>query len=240
MNILITGGASGLGLAITEKLCSNKERRVFFTYSGSVQSAKQLEMTFENAKAIECNFEKPEQLQDLITKIDELNIDVLINNAFAGAITKQHFHKDGTQRFENGFNKNIVPVIQITQKAITVFRKKKFGKIITVLTSALVNKPPVGWSEYVAGKAYLQSLSKSWATENVAFNISSNCVLPAFMQTELTSDVDERIIEGMIENHPLKKLLTTSEVADAVNYLVGAPQQINGANMIINSASDLL
>jgi hypothetical protein len=44
----------------------------------------------------------------------------------------------------------------------------------------------------------------------------------------------------MISNHPLKKLLTTDEVAKAASYLVNASQQINGTNMVINAASDIV
>ncbi len=142
--------------------------------------------------------------------------------------------------FNDGFRENVLPVIQITQQAIKQFRKKKFGKIITILSSAIINKPPVGWSEYAANKAYLLSMSKSWATENAAFNITSNCISPSLMLTNLTSDMDERLVETYEQNHPLKKALSTSEVAETVAYLVGATQQINGTNLIINSGTDVV
>jgi hypothetical protein len=60
------------------------------------------------------------------------------------------------------------------------------------------------------------------------------------MQTQLTQDTDERIIEDMQKNHPLKSLLQTNEVADAVGFLVNATQHINGMNLIINAASDIV
>lgn len=239
MNILITGGASGLGKAITLNLCGNADNNVYFTYNSSVKAAEEIENTVTNAKGIKCNFLIHEEMDGLLQKIAELKIDVLINNAFAGSIEKQYFHKSDTERFERDFRNNIVPVIKITRQAITGFRQKKFGKIITILSSAIINRPPVGWSDYVAGKSYLQSLSKSWAIENAAFNISSNCISPGFMQTTLTADTDERMVEEMQRNHPLKKLLSTEEVAESVNYLVNCSQQVNGTNLIINAASDL-
>ena len=123
---------------------------------------------------------------------------------------------------------------------ITLFRKKKFGKIITILTSAIINKPPLGYSEYAAVKAYIGSLSKSWASENADFNITSNCISPSFMQTNLTKDTDERTIEAIIQLTPLKKLLTTEEVAEAVSYFVSCSQHINGTNLLMNSGSDII
>ena len=155
-------------------------------------------------------------------------------------ISKKHFHKMTDRDFMQGINRNVLPVLSITRAAIEIFRKKKFGKIITILTASIINKPPLGYSEYTACKAYLLSMSKSWANEYASFNISSNCISPAFMKTGLTNDTDERIIEEMTVKHPLKSLLSTLETAKAVEFFVGASQQFNGINLIINSGADVI
>jgi hypothetical protein len=59
------------------------------------------------------------------------------------------------------------------------------------------------------------------------------------MQTKLTSDIDERIIDQIINNHPLKKILRTTEVAETVTFLVNSSQQINGIDLVINSAENI-
>ena len=79
-------------------------------------------------------------------------------------------------------------------------------------------------------------MHRSWALENAAFNITSNCISPGFMATALNKDTDERIVEDMIAKHPLKKLLTTGEVAAVVLFLMDASGQVNGNNIIINSS----
>lgn len=239
MKILITGGASGLGRAITEKLVNDKKISVFATFSSSVASAGELEKKFKNVKTIKCDFSKEEDINKLIELIRKENIDVLINNAYSTNINKSHFHKLSPEVFSNGFNCNVMPVIKLTQAAIDVFRKNKSGKIVTILSATLINKPPMGYSEYTASKAYLLSLSKSWAAENAAFNITSNCVSPAFMQTELTADTDERVIEEMQNKHPLKRILDTKEVADIVAFLCTTTQQLNGVNIPINAADNV-
>ena len=164
-----------------------------------------------------------------------LNIDVLINNAYADNSIKTYFHKTPSEDFELNFINNIIPAIRITQSVITQFRKKKNGKVITILTSGLANTPPLRWSCYTANKAYMESLVKSWANENIKFNISSNSVSPSFLQTKLTSGVDSRIIEQMVSSHPLKKLLTIDEVAETVLFLTKVSSQINGVDILINS-----
>jgi NAD(P)-dependent dehydrogenase (short-subunit alcohol dehydrogenase family) len=239
MNILVTGGASGLGEAITAKLASDPSYKIYFTYCDSFKEAESLEKQFSNVHSFQCDFRISKDLDDLTKQMEQINPDVLVNNAFAG-FTRKHFHKIAPDSFVENFRHNIIPVIRITQKAIVLFRKKKFGKIINILTSALINRPPVGWSEYVAGKAYLAELSKSWAVENAAFNITSNCISPSFMKTDLTSDIDERVIEDMERTHPLKQLLSPEEVADSVLFLCRSTQHINGVNIPLNAASDMI
>ena len=239
MNILITGGASGLGEAITKKLASTPSNNVYFTFSNSKDKAKALESELNNTTAIKCNFEEANDISTLLETMTTMDLDVLINNAYTGDITPTHYHKIDSDKFLNDFRNNVMPTMSITQEAVKIFRKKKKGNIITILTSYLSGKPPMGLSTYIANKAYLKKLTEIWAVENVKFNIISNALSPAFMQTGLTDDVDERIIEQMIANNPKKRLLTVEEVAEAVNHLTNATIETNGTNVVLNAGDSL-
>lgn len=240
MNILITGGASGLGESITRALASNKGDNIFFTYNKSSDKTAAIEKEFSNAKGIQCNYLEPDSINKLVEFIETADLDVLVNNAYSTAIDAKHFHKTDASVFTKNFQSNIVPTIQITQKAITLFRKKKSGKIINILSSSIIGNPPNGWSEYTAGKAYLESLSKSWAIENIAFNVTSNSISPSFMLTSLTSDTDERTVEQIKNSNPLKQLLKPEEVAEAVVFLSKCSSHINGINLIMNAGSNVV
>lgn len=97
----------------------------------------------------------------------------------------------------------------------------------------------MGTASYIASKSYLAGLVKSWAAENSKFNIASNSVSPSFMQTGLTAAVDERLIEQMVEAHPLKKLLTVEEVAKTVKFLCESTAQLNGVDIVLNAGINL-
>lgn len=239
MNILITGGASGLGEAITRNLASNSANTVYFTYSKSDSLATTLCAEFKNCSSIKCDFSNPLEVDGLLISIQNLDLDVLINNAYVGDVRHSHFFKNKIDQFKNDFDNNILPTIQITQTCIKIFKKKKKGKIITILSSILINKPSIGSSIYTANKAYLASLVKSWANECIPYNITSNSVSPALMQTQINDDLDERIIEQIIQNHPLKKILTKEEVAESVAFLVYSSNQINGLDIVINAGFEL-
>ena len=239
MNVLITGGASGVGEAITRRLAANPANEVWFTYCTSAKPAAGLEREFRNSQGIRCDFKEASSLAGLLEKMAGMNLDVLVNNAISTAIAKTHFHKTGLGVFRDGFCHNILPTIEITQQAITRFREKKSGRIITLLSATVAGNPPAGYSEYTAAKAYLHSLAKSWASENAAFGIASNCISPAYMATHLTGATDERIVEEMTSRHPLKRLLTPAETAEAVEFYAQAPLHINGTNLLINAASEM-
>ena len=237
MNILITGGASGLGEKITEKFAANSFNKVYFTYSRSHKNALSINNKYPNTVAIKCDFSCEEEVRMLVEKVAQFDIDVLVNNAYSGNPVTTHFHKIPHQNFSESLKINILSVVAITQACINLFRKKKSGKIITILTSYLANTPPTGVSVYVAVKAYLKGLTKIWATENVKFNITSNSVSPSFMLTGLTKEVDERLVEQTINNHPFKKIVSPFEVADTVFFLADATSQINGVDILMTGGA---
>ena len=239
MNILITGGASGLGEAITRLLAEDKKNFIYFTYNRSELNAKKIEAEFKNTNSIQCDFSDDLSLKSLIDYIQNIDLDVLINNAYSGEVSPIHFHKISSEDFLNDFENNIIPTIKITQGVLKNFRKKRRGRIITILTSFLVNSPPIGLSSYVANKAYIKELTKIWAIENAKFNISSNSVSPSFMQTNMTKNIDERLVKQIKENHPLKELLTVEEVAKTVLFLVHATPHINGVDIVINAGENI-
>lgn len=239
MRILITGGASGLGREITLLLAQNKEHEILITVNNSVLKATELSSEHSNISFIKCNYTVQDDLNALFEKVALFKPQVLINNAFTG-FQKKKFDKLPIESFQESFEKNISPVISLTQHCIKAFKKEKYGKIITILSSAILNHPPIGWSIYTAEKNYMLSLSKSWSTEYKSYNITSNSISPSFMMTNLNKDMDERVIENMINSHPLKELLPPLEVAKTVQFIIDASQHLNGTNIILNTAENVI
>jgi NAD(P)-dependent dehydrogenase (short-subunit alcohol dehydrogenase family) len=240
MNILITGGSSGLGRAIVERLASDTTNSVFFTYKSHQEVAESIAKKYNNVQQIQCDFSDEDSLGKFIASLTDKNINVLIHNAYFGNPQSDHFHKIPQSDFLSSFKVNVLPVIAITQKVLLEMKKNKDGRIITILSSSIVNVPPAGYSLYSSNKAYIWQLAKSWSKEYIRFGISSNCVSPNFMMTELTKGTDSRIIEQMIHDHPLKRILTPDEVAECVYFLTRASKQINGVNIPINVGENIL
>lgn len=240
MNILITGGSSGLGKSIVQNLSSNTDYNIYFTYNSGKEASWELENKFSNVKSFHCDFTNESSVSDFCKILPSLNIDVLINNAYVGKALNDNFIRSDIENFEKSFRYNILPTIKITQDVIKVFKQKKFGKIINILTSYLINTPPIGTSIYVSNKAYLLELSKVWSKELTKFNITSNSISPELMITNLSKDIDQRVLDQIKEAHPYKELLDTNEVYVAVKFLIESSRFINGINIPINAGQNLI
>lgn len=241
MNILITGGTSGLGKATVELLVKDGHH-IWFSYLPTEEFTKianEMMVQYNNVMAVPLNFCDEESVNSFCEKIKDWDIDVLVNCTYVGKPQTTYFHKIAPDEFLKAFQFNIIPTVKITQAAIEVMKKKKFGKIVNIITEAVIGLPPMGYTLYAANKAYLMELSNVWNKEYTRYNITSNCILPAYMQTKF-AEVDERILDQMVKEHPLKKLLTPEEVAQMIKFFVDAPQQVNGVKLPVNAGTLLM
>ena len=231
MNCLVTGGTSGLGLEIVTRLAASAENHIYFTYQKSESKAREIEAKYPNTLGIFCDFNSTIGLEDFVQKIPSMNLDVLVNNAYSSPVAR-HFIKLESAEILADFEQNVLSTVRISKACIAEFRNKKQGQIITILSTYILN-PPTGMAVYAAGKSYLLSMVKSWANENAKFNIVSTAVSPSFMQTRMTEDTDERVVEQIAAAHPLGRLTTPGEVADIVLNLT-KNRNYSGDNLVID------
>jgi len=232
--VILTGGSSGIGKAINLFLLE-KGYEVLFTYFHNEDSAKEIETQYNNAKAYQIDFKSPFEMDKFSAEIEAFSPDILINNYYNGTFIDTYFHKTETEKFLNDFKNNIIPTLQITQECITIFRKKKLGRIINILTSSL-NSPAMGTSVYNSNKAYLQQMSKSWAIENVKFGITCNSILPSFISTDFHKDMDERMKETILSGYPLKENLESKDISNVIDLCINGGKHFNGNHIFLDAS----
>lgn len=239
MNILVTGGTSGLGGAIVKKMLQEKDSNIIFTYCNNVSIAQEIMSQHDNAKGVEVDYTDENSVNAFVKYLTTEHIDVLINNAYTGNPLGTYFHKTAPEDYALSFMNNVIPVIKITQACIRGMRKRKYGKIVNIITSYIIDTPPAGFSVYTSTKAYIKQLSRSWSKEYGRFNITSNCILPEYMHTGF-GKIEEFQLEQMISSHPLKQVLKAEEVAEIICYVIHSSQQLNGAEIPINAAQHII
>ena len=215
MKILITGGSSGLGKSIIESLSTSHE--IHFTYNNSIKSAYKITDKYRNSYSYKCDFTNKIELKKFLDKVKDIDFDVLVNNYYSGNFLEKHFLKTDSTEFMDVYKNNIIPVVEITQVILKTFKMKKRGLIISISSESIIN-PPIGSGLYSIVKSVIEQLSKIWNSENNKFGIISKIISPSFMRTNLTSNIDERIIEMYFENNSNRNEIknTSSEIVEII------------------------
>ena len=219
--IIITGASRGIGKGIATILAQNGAD-IAFTYSQSVVSANNLVKEITSfgvkCKAYKSNAANFNESQSLIEQIlnDFESFDVLINNA---GLTKDNLLMRMTEEdFDKVVEVNLKSVFNMVKATQRVFLKKKSGSIINI-SSIVGVKGNAGQSNYSASKAGIIGFSKSIALELGARNIRSNVVAPGFIETEMTSELSQEIVEKWIQGIPLKRAGKPEDVANLCLFL---------------------
>ena len=219
--VIITGASRGIGRGIALVLASHGAN-IAFTYSQSVDSANQLVSEITDlgvvCKAYKSNaasFNESQELVDDILK-DFKSFDVLINNA---GITKDNLL---LRMSENDFDKvievNLKSVFNMVKATQKIFLKKRSGSIINI-SSIVGIKGNAGQSNYAASKAGIIGFSKSIALELGSRSIRSNVVAPGFIETEMTGELNQDIVNNWIQGIPLKRGGKPEDVANLCLFL---------------------
>jgi 3-oxoacyl-[acyl-carrier protein] reductase len=211
---LVTGSARGIGRAIVERFAAEGAEMVI--------SCDMIETEYNesNVKHTILNVTDRENIKEVVKKIVEEfgRIDILINNA---GITKDGpFVRMTEDQWDSVINVNLKGVFNVTQAVAPVMTKKKYGSIVT-LSSIAGLLGNVGQTNYSATKGGVISMSKTWAKElaRKGAQIRANCVAPGFIETSMTHALPEKVVEGMLERIPLKRMGTVTDVVNTVLFL---------------------
>ena len=219
--VIITGASRGIGKGIALTLASHGAN-IAFSYSKSVDSANDLVSQIThlgvNCKAYKSNAASFEESQKLVDDVlnDFETFDILINNA---GITKDNLLMRMSETdFDKVIDVNLKSVFNMVKAAQRVFLKKKSGSIINI-SSIVGVKGNAGQSNYAASKAGIIGFSKSIALELGSRNIRSNVVAPGFIETEMTAELSEDIVNNWIQGIPLKRGGKPEDVANLCLFL---------------------
>jgi 3-oxoacyl-[acyl-carrier protein] reductase len=218
---IITGASRGIGKGIALTLASHGAN-IAFSYSKSVDSANDLVSQIThlgvNCKAYKSNAASFEESHKLVEDVlnDFKTFEILINNA---GITKDNLLMRMSETdFDKVIEVNLKSVFNMVKAAQRVFLKKKSGSIINI-SSIVGVKGNAGQSNYAASKAGIIGFSKSIALELGSRNIRSNVVAPGFIETEMTAELSEDIVNNWIQRIPLKRGGKPEDVANLCLFL---------------------
>jgi 3-oxoacyl-[acyl-carrier protein] reductase len=164
-------------------------------------------------------------------------IDILVNNA--GITRDATLLKMTEEQWNEVIGVNLTGVFHCTKTVAPHMVERGRGKIIN--TSSIVGvSGNFGQTNYAAAKAGLLGMTKTWAREFGPKGITVNAVAPGFIATEMVRKMPEKVLQGMRERTPLRRLGEPRDVANA--YLFLASQEadfINGAVLAVDGGLTL-
>jgi 3-oxoacyl-[acyl-carrier protein] reductase len=235
-NIIVTGGARGLGRACVKKFTESGARvaLVDIDFNAARESAAQ----FNSATAYACDLEDPDSLKVLHRKLsDDFDgrIDILVNNAGIISYVKD-FESISVGEWDKVINVNLRGPFLASQLFGADMKAKGSGKIINISSlAAHIGGIEVG-VHYTTSKAGIIGLTRSFAKKLGPFGINVNAVAPGITLTEPV----KRQIAGREDEYiaaiPLRRLGTPEDVAHAVlflssamsDYITGCVLDVNG------------
>lgn len=214
---LITGASRGIGSGIA-RVFAQHGANVAFTYSSSEAPAlalqQELELLGVKAKAYKSDASDFAACELLASQVieDFGTLDTLINNA---GITKDNLlMRMSEEDFDTVLRVNLKSVFNMTKAFQKIFLKQRNGSIVNI-SSIVGVKGNAGQANYAASKAGMIGFTKSVALELGSRNIRANAIAPGFIETEMTEQLDETVVQQWRAGIPLKRGGTPEDVANA-------------------------
>jgi 3-oxoacyl-[acyl-carrier protein] reductase len=218
---LVTGGSRGIGKAIALRL-AEFGADVALTYARSADAAnevvKEIEAMGRKGKAFQADAVDYSQAEEVIKTISEEfgKIDVLVNNA---GITKDNLIlRMSEDQWDDVITTNLKSVFNYSKAVARPMMKNRGGSIINI-SSVVGISGNGGQTNYSASKAGIIGFTKSYAKELSSRNIRANVIAPGYILTDMTDQLDEKVLEGIKAETPLGRAGEANEVADAVVFL---------------------
>lgn len=235
---LVTGGSSGIGFAIAQKMAT-QDMRVIITGRRQDALDRAVAKLGDDAAAIAADVSSPASLAALYAKVqaDFGSIDVLVANAGGGVHAP--LGKITEQDYDQQFDTNVKGIVFTVQGALPLMKP---GSSIVVVGSTASIDPGPNMSVYGATKAAVRNLVRSWVSDLKGSGIRLNIVSPGPTNTQSLRDAfgehAEESLAFLNERSPIGRIGEPEEIAAVAAFLAsGAASYVNGVELFADGGA---
>ena len=234
---LVTGGSSGIGLAIARRLAA-EGAHVYLTARREPQIDEAAAAIGSNATPVRADVSNLADLDRLYERIgaDGRRLDVVVANAGGGGLAA--LETTSPEFFDNGFNTNVRGTHFTVQKALPFLND---GASVILLGSIAADHGSAGFGVYSATKAAIASFARTWAVELAPRGIRVNTISPGSVKTPamgagvLEPTRAEGLFAAIGRTIPMGRMGESDEVASAAIFLASTESSfITGTNLYID------
>jgi NAD(P)-dependent dehydrogenase (short-subunit alcohol dehydrogenase family) len=222
-NVVVTGGASGLGFAIATAFVANGANAVIVGRD-AVKLQRAAKELGEKVSCVAFDLNEIDRLPELVGQITRSvgEIDVLVNNA--GINMKRDTLSVSNQEYQDVIQTNQTAVFALTREVAQAMVARGAGNIIMISSMASQYGIPrvIG---YTASKAAVEGMTRALAVEWAPYGIRVNCIAPGFISTAMSSkalDSDPERKKRVLARTPMGRLGEPSDVANAALFLASS------------------
>jgi 3-oxoacyl-[acyl-carrier protein] reductase len=219
---LVTGGARGIGRSIALALADQGAdvAVVDLDPAGAGAVVREIEAKGRRGLAVRADVSSETDVKDVVAAVESGlgPIQILVNNA--GLTRDGLLARMSAEDWDLVLNVNLKGAFLLSKAVSRGMMKQRSGCIIN-MASVVGRRGNAGQANYSSAKAGLIGLTKSLARELAPRNIRVNAIAPGYIQTEMTSALDDSIREAIVNSTPLGRMGTPDDVARAVVFLAG-------------------
>jgi 3-oxoacyl-[acyl-carrier protein] reductase len=219
---VITGAASGLGLAAAKKLSAEGVRLALL--DAKIDLLEEIKNDFKNeVETYKIDITNEGAVKNIASTIEKRfeRIDILINSAGITGITNVKTHETSTENVRSVFDVNFFGAYFTSKYILPVMLKKNYGRILHIASIA-GKEGNAGMLAYSASKAAVIGMTKVQGKEYAGTGITVNALAPAVVRTALVDGMPEEQVKYMTDKIPMKRCGTLEEVANIIAYIVSA------------------
>jgi NAD(P)-dependent dehydrogenase (short-subunit alcohol dehydrogenase family) len=213
---IITGGSSGLGLAITKALLQADAQVAVFDLKPHPETQEHPHAFFH---AVDITQE--EKVAEAITTVWKKfgRIDILVNSAGMTGITNIKTHETATENVRQVFDVNFMGSYFTSKHVLPYMLENKYGRILHIASIA-GKEGNAGMLAYSASKAAVIGMTKVQGKEYAETGITINALAPAVIQTPMVDAMPVEQVRYMTDKIPMKRCGTLEEIANIALYIV--------------------
>ena len=230
--VLVTGASRGIGLEVAKHF-SKEGYKVIGTSRGDLNLGELI--GDDSAISVQLDLMSKQSIKNLFAdlKSQDLLPSVLVNNA--GITKDQLFMRMKDEDWDDVIETNLNGLFRVTKAFIKPMVKNKFGRVINISSVAgLMGNS--GQVNYSSSKSAMVGFSRSLAKELGSRNITSNVVAPGFIETDMTTFLNDDEKAVVSKNIPMKRFGAVEDVArcivflasDEANYITGQTISVDG------------